>query len=1324
MSIFDRERKRLGITPLNRGSIFAEERAALSQQGQYSGSPTAQQSINPSPIEPVQERSSYNPSGYLGMGDMPDKGLSASKQLAELPEPSPNTLRGGLLGLADKTLGRFSKGFTDTYFPGVIDAQNKRMTDLGTTNPIVQRLSTEPQGFLEKGAGIAGTIGGYVAPSGLAYKAISKPAQLGYKALTKGKDLGVKGKIGLEASKGALAGGVISAGETARDEAFVPGRYTAKEHLAKGGINILAGAALDPFIVVGGPKALGAIKKFFGKDKVKQSELAKALDDPTTPQEVKDEILMLPEGKTILRPRETPQPIKENFVSAKKNPSYYADRLEEFRNVAMSQNLPPGREKEAMEEIWRNMSRYDESITLDKLIELGTPSLKQLNKRTSGNLKNPAEPNQFGVSKADQLGVNTRLKDNPINFTMMDKKPLEYVGRMAPMNKVKIQKGTSELTPKLAQSESTPSFNMTSKDTNIDYPFEAGGLKSSLNQANKEVAAGSLESLRPKLKSANAQSFTPAEQAFIIAQKQYEPLAKKSFKEWTDADFALNEKIRKPLQAAEMNLQKQGYGPDDIEAFMKRNEGGKQTLNSSKLEPPPLKSLRSKEALSSQTDTLASKAKEEKLNPFLENSAEWKNKWTPALKRETMERNFDDIMGADAPKMKEEYLEPIKISEATRTRFLDKNRNEVRGLGIKFKSEDDKLVQQYGEKVITLDELKNKTKNWKQVEKAADTMRAKYDELFDTLNEALVSNGYPAVTKRKDYFPHYEEIDNMFTKLGFDIRNFELPTEIIGRTQNFKPGKNFFGNILKRKGDQTTFGFIEGFDRYIEGASRVIHHTKNIKKLRKLENDIRGEVGDGTHLGSFVADLQDYTNNLSGKQSASDRGLESNLGRGVYTVLDAFRRRVSLNMIGGNIGAALTNFISVTHSLATNSKKEFAEGLYDAAKNIFKKDGFVNESNFLTRRYGSDRLAQGKLDKVIDKSMVFMREFDRFASNIIVRSKFKEGLTKGLPRKEALKQADNWAAKIMADRSLGQMPTYFNSKSLGTLIQFQLEVNNQISFLMKDIPRTFRTENGNMSKKQVASALGQVAVFGFLYNEMFEKMAGRRVALDPIGLVVKAFEDFTNPEIDKSRAAANTVKNTTDQLPFTSIFTGGRIPMGAAFPSPKAIMERPSLDTIKEEAYKPLTYLLPPTAGGQIKKTYQGLTAMNKNPLAKQEMSGLYQENPKGEKYLKYPIKNSLSNNLKAPIFGKYSTPETEEYYGNKRRPLSPLQTKKLERAESSGRDTNRLYNNLQIDRRIGTLETKIKDTRRDKRLTLQEKQKEVEKLRKLIKELKESRVR
>ena len=486
---------------------------------------------------------------------------------------------------------------------------------------------------------------------------------------------------------------------------------------------------------------------------------------------------------------------------------------------------------------------------------------------------------------------------------------------------------------------------------------------------------------------------------------------------------------------------------------------------------------------------------------------------------------------------------------------------------------------------------------------------------------------------------------------------------------------------------------MEGFDRYIEGASRVIHHTPNIKRLRALEKEARTRFGDTDQLNSFVENLLDYTNNLSGKQSAIDRGIESLTGRKVYAVTEAIRRKVSLNMIGGNLASALTSYIPVTQSLATTNKKAFAKGMYEAFRNIFKNDGFVNKSDYLTRRYGSKKVAMGKLDKVVDKSMIMMQGFDRFASNIIVRSKYLENLAKGIPEKEALKQADNWAAKIMADRSLGATPTLFNAKSLNILTQFQIEIDNQLSFLFKDIPRNF-------NKKQTVSALAQAALYGYMFNEAFERIAGRRVAIDPIGLAIQAYEDYTNPELDKKKASKNAIQGVLDQLPYSSMFTGGRIPIGAALPNPMNIIEKEfSARSIADEIKKPLTYLLPPTAGGQIKKTFEGSKALNLNPLTKkQEIPGLYQKTPKGEAQLKIPIEKNLSNIARGIALGQYSFPEVKEYYGNNRRPLSVSQTKELQKkVELYKGDTNKLYTELQIDRRIKTIENKLKEARKER---------------------------
>lgn len=708
------------------------------------------------------------------------------------------------------------------------------------------------------------------------------------------------------------------------------------------------------------------------------------------------------------------------------------------------------------------------------------------------------------------------------------------------------------------------------------------------------------------------------------------------------------------------------------------------------------KEPKAKEQLKKELGQLESKLKvaEEKrvlnkdttFDKILSKSDSWKDKSKIRYKIETMDRNFEDIMGKkDAKVMKETFLDPIKSKEADRIRFLNDQRGEIKSLKVKPKSEQDKLIQMYGEGPdnggISLEELKKRSpKGWKQIKEKAEFMRTKYDSLLDQVNKVLTEAGETPIPKRKDYFPHYEEIDGVLSKFGFDITNNTLPTDINGLTDQFKPNKQFFANALKRKGDKTTYGMTEGFDRYIEGISNVIHHVDNIKRLRKLENSIRSKYEGDTKLSNFVTELKEYTNNLAGKKTTFDRAFEDTFGRTFYNVMDTIRRKVGVNMIGANLASAMTSYIPLTQSLATTNKKAFMRGMVETMTNIMHKDDFIQQSDFLTKRIGADPLVRNLWDKTIDASMWMMKTMDMFSAQTIVRSKYHEGISKGLSHKDAMKKADDWAARIMADRSKGSMPTLFNSKTLGPVTQFQLEVNNQLAFLMKDIPR----ESKNFAA--TASAIGQLFVYSYLFNNLYEKIVGRRTALDPIGIVQTAIEDYENPNLEKSTATRNLMENTLNQLPFTSLVEGGRFPINSAIPSVPGLIKGDA--DVKKELTKPLFYILPPAGGGQVKKTYEGLQAMNSNPLAKkQPLTGLYKENEMKEKRLQVPVKDNLQNKLKGGLFGKYSLPEVKEYYRNENRILSPKQTKEVE----GSKDPKAAYNVLQLKRNLDTLNGKMK---------------------------------
>lgn len=683
----------------------------------------------------------------------------------------------------------------------------------------------------------------------------------------------------------------------------------------------------------------------------------------------------------------------------------------------------------------------------------------------------------------------------------------------------------------------------------------------------------------------------------------------------------------------------------------------------------------------------------------------WKDKFKPFLIRETMTRNFEDIMGKDAPKMKKIYLEPVAKGESARQRFVKQEKADIRELGVKYKSKEDDLIQRYGEGLLSLDDLKTATPNWQKVVDSVGIFRKKYDDLLNTANTVLERNGYAPIPKRKNYFPHYEEIDDLLSKFGIRLEDHTLPTDVSGLTADFKPGKNFFTHSLKREGNQTTFGVLEGFDRYIEGISKIIHHTDNIKRLRGLETEIRTRFKGKTNLSNFVSDLTDYTNNLAGKKSLTDRGAENPIGRGLYKAIDGLKRRVGANMVGGSISAALTNFIPLTQALATTEKVSFAKGMHGTLQNVIKNDGFALKSNFLSRRETADPLAINLWGKAVDKAAWIFKVVDRFTTHTVVRGKYDEAINHGLSPEDAMDYADDWAARVIGDRSLGATPTLFNSRMLGLVTQFQLEVNNQLSFIFKDIPKAY-------NKKAAASAIGQVFIYSYLFNELYEQATGFRPAFDPIGITQNAIEDYMNPELSNKAAGGNLYENVSNNLPFSSVLMGGgRIPITAALPNVKALATGEA--SLMEEAKKPLKYLLPPVGGSQINKTLTGLTDLGLNPLYPGE-PGVHQKNPDGEEYLKYPVQRTPANILRGTLFGRSSFPETRQYYRLNERPLSPGQTQIVENSSNPREIYGRMMEERELDK-IDDEYDKILDNRK---LSREEVNKRVEQLKKRYQEI------
>ena len=580
---------------------------------------------------------------------------------------------------------------------------------------------------------------------------------------------------------------------------------------------------------------------------------------------------------------------------------------------------------------------------------------------------------------------------------------------------------------------------------------------------------------------------------------------------------------------------------------------------------------------------------------------------------------------------------------------------------------------------------------------AVEEFRKIYDELFSLMNQVRIRNGYEPVDYRHGYFPHFDDAkgesllgrafkaadmkdvplkDRLAALVGkgLDV-NTEvnaLPTSINGLTHTFKPGIRWVGNIMRRQGFDTTFDAVKGFDRYIEGVSDVIYHTDDIQRLRALasqiryrttepgiqaqvdairadpslsedkkDTDVRAKLEEGKYeLSNYVNNIEEYTNLLANKRSTMDRGVEQLIGRDYYNFAIALENRVAANMVAVNPGSWLTNFIPISQAWAEVSAGDILTSMRDTLSAMVKDDGFRTKSDFLTNRVGSDPLVLSwtqDASKVLTKPMEWI---DMFTSETVVRARYNSNLKLGMSETAAMEEADSFAASLIADRSKGALPTIFESRNPFTKLftQFQVEVNNQLSYLYRDLPRNLK-ERG---KKSLAVALLKFMLGAWLYDELYEAIVGRRPALDPLNMLNEfsgdlfgyalpntielAADMITGNDVslatertDAATALANFGKELGGQLPFIGgpVFDGGRLPIQSAFKDP-------------------LAYLLLPFGGGQLSKFVNGVNAVAEG--------GVYGEDAEGNPTLKYPVERNVKDALTAMVFGTTSTKGGQEW--------------------------------------------------------------------------------
>lgn len=638
-----------------------------------------------------------------------------------------------------------------------------------------------------------------------------------------------------------------------------------------------------------------------------------------------------------------------------------------------------------------------------------------------------------------------------------------------------------------------------------------------------------------------------------------------------------------------------------------------------------------------------------------------------------------------------------------------------------------------------------------KVRAAVKVFHEVYDKMFQDMNRVRIENGYEPVNYLQGYFPHFQEneeggsiLQKFARAAGIEGDVSPLPATINGLTANFKPGIRYMANIQNRLGYATAYDALQGFDRYIEVATDVIFHTADIQRLRALATQIRYRASDeglkqridaimmnpflnpdeaneqvtnltkeGRYgLSNFVDELDEYTNLLAGKKSRLDRGMERFINRKSYNVLKKFYSRVGANMVAANVGSALTNFIPITQAWSQVSTADVLRGMWDTLKNYKTADGLDSASTFINNRSGYGRLAETTMDKVSAGAGWLMESIDTFTTGSVVRARYYQNLRRGMSEMSAMQEADQFASGVMADRSKGSTPTLYSARNplVKLFTQFQLEVNNELSWIFKDMAR----EERKKGVAALAKAMFKFLIGAWIYNEFYESIVGRRAALDPLDIINDTVGDFTGYQLPNTvQAAASGKWDFTKEKPGTEQaitnlegailselpgmqvvnvlgldekwgveIDSGRIAVDSAIPSfakiRKAIWSSnedmapaKKAKTITDELIKPGLYLATPFGGGQIRKSYQGATAAARG--------GSYTVDNEGRDILQYPVYNDnpadrAKSWAQALLFGKTATEEAQSWVESGFKSLSAKETAAYQDMTEGGTDQRESY--------------------------------------------------
>lgn len=540
------------------------------------------------------------------------------------------------------------------------------------------------------------------------------------------------------------------------------------------------------------------------------------------------------------------------------------------------------------------------------------------------------------------------------------------------------------------------------------------------------------------------------------------------------------------------------------------------------------------------------------------------------LTANTALRNNRMVFGEEVGRyLNETIFEKVVENEAERQRFMQREIDKIRKLELtKLESQ---AVQMLAEdtkesRLAFYELLKGKGKNL-DVEKcraAVTVFRGCYNLYYDAINEFLVMHGYKPIGFQKNYMPRLQKeadvsaLRERLNALGIETEEVtELPAEIAGRTETFKPGKKynpFFEHRTSKENKNVQYDALGGFDSYITYLSEVLYHTDDIQKLRTLAGALRERYASGAvskniaelkeqlyspdpdksfadieakltaaydevklnnYFGTYATWLDDYTNNIAGKQSSFDRAFEYNIGRKTLNLGKRLNNTYSAAVIVGNLSSAFNQTVQLPFALTECGIRNMTRAFVDmlpGSDRLNKTAEFDKKSTFLAGKRGVDYASERAWnEKVTAAGGKFFETVDMAVTRLILRAKYYQ-VTETNPNigfDAAVREADRYISAMVGNRMKGAKPVLFNQKNVitRTLAAFQLEQLNFVEYVARDVPAKYRAyykaHGTHATVRKIARELISALINVFVFNRLAELLYGQTPAAgDALGILV------------------------------------------------------------------------------------------------------------------------------------------------------------------------------------------------------------------------------